>query len=42
MKRILVYLKPHTRDSILAPLFKLTEALLELATRAISSPAAAG
>ena len=30
MKRILVYLKPHTRDSILAPLFKLTEALLEL------------
>ena len=45
MKRILAYLKPHTRDSILAPLFKLTEALLELlipATRAISSPAAAG
>ena len=30
MKRILAYLKPHTRDSILAPLFKLTEALLEL------------
>ena len=28
MKRILVYLKPYTRDSILAPLFKLTEALL--------------
>ena len=25
MKRILVYLKPHTRDSILAPLFKLTD-----------------
>lgn len=30
MKRILAYLKTHTRDSILAPLFKLTEALLEL------------
>ena len=30
MKRILIYLKPYARDSILAPLFKLTEALLEL------------
>ena len=30
MKRILVYLKPHTRDSILAPLFKLLEAAMEL------------
>ena len=30
MKKLFIYLKPYTRDSILAPLFKLTEALLEL------------
>ena len=30
MKRLGVYLKPYTRESILGPLFKLLEALLEL------------
>ena len=30
MKRLGVYLKPYTLQSILGPLFKLLEALLEL------------
>ena len=30
MKRLGVYLKPYTLESILGPLFKLLEALLEL------------
>ena len=30
MKKLLVYLKPYTRESVLAPLFKFFEAVLEL------------
>ena len=37
MKRLGVYLKPYTLESILGPLFKLLEALLELLHSAFSS-----
>ena len=30
MKKLLIYLRPYTKESILSPLFKMLEALIDL------------